>query len=157
MEPTYRPAVRVICLDAAERVLLLRWRDPYDGALLWEPPGGGVESGETPFDAARRELAEETGFDPAGVVDAPVPVERDVRWNGRRFVGPEDFFPARLAGQRPALTRAGLLPDEQVNLDSYAWVAVTELDSLSDRLEPPRLRTVVATLFPASAWAERGD
>jgi 8-oxo-dGTP pyrophosphatase MutT (NUDIX family) len=39
-----RPAVRIICLDSAERVLLLHWRDPFDGRVLWEPPGGGVEA-----------------------------------------------------------------------------------------------------------------
>ena len=42
----HRPAARVICLDAADRVLLMHWRDPSDGHLLWEPPGGGIEPGE---------------------------------------------------------------------------------------------------------------
>ncbi len=49
------PAARVVCLDAADRVLLLKWRDPYDGSRLWEPPGGGIEPGETLLEAARRE------------------------------------------------------------------------------------------------------
>ncbi|MET7271269.1 NUDIX hydrolase [Streptomyces flaveolus] len=44
--------MRVVCLDSAGRVLLLRRRDPVDGTLLWEPPGGGVEAGETPLEAA---------------------------------------------------------------------------------------------------------
>ncbi|WP_455568875.1 NUDIX domain-containing protein [Streptomyces inhibens] len=47
METTHRPAARVICLDAAHRLLLLHWRDPFDGTWLWEPPGGGIEPGET--------------------------------------------------------------------------------------------------------------
>ncbi|MFI6762671.1 NUDIX hydrolase [Micromonospora sp. NPDC050417] len=157
METTYRPAVRVICLDASDRVLLLHWRDPFDGALLWEPPGGGIDPGETPIEAARRELVEETGLDPAAIVDQSLAVERDVRWNGKRFVGPEPFFVARYAMDRPALTRAGLLPDEQQNLDTYAWIAVSELASLSDRLEPPELRAVIATLAPESPWADWAD
>jgi 8-oxo-dGTP pyrophosphatase MutT (NUDIX family) len=57
-----RPAVRVVCLDQRQRLLLLRWRDPADGSYVWEPPGGGVEPGEQPIDAARRELQEETGL-----------------------------------------------------------------------------------------------
>lgn len=147
METTFRPAARVICLDAADRVLLLRWRDPFDGALLWEPPGGGIEPGETPYQAAKRELFEETGLDPAAVGDHSVPVERDVRWNGKRFVGPEQFFLARFPEEQPALARAGLLVDEQQNLDAYAWFADAELDALPDRLEPPELRSVIAALL----------
>ncbi|WP_323375897.1 NUDIX hydrolase [Streptomyces alkaliterrae] len=58
-----RPAARVICLDADYRLLLLHWRDPKEGTWLWEPPGGGLEPGETPLTAARRELVEETGLD----------------------------------------------------------------------------------------------
>ncbi|NYZ77010.1 NUDIX hydrolase [Candidatus Micrarchaeota archaeon] len=40
-----------------DRVLLLRRKDG-----LWEFPGGGVEWGEEPEHAARRELHEETGI-----------------------------------------------------------------------------------------------
>lgn len=41
---------------------MLRWKDPVSGRELWEPPGGGVESAETPRQAAVRERAEETGI-----------------------------------------------------------------------------------------------
>ncbi|MFF1273014.1 NUDIX hydrolase [Streptomyces marokkonensis] len=47
MEASDRPAARVFCPDAAHRVLLLRRRDPFDGTCLREPPGGGIEPGET--------------------------------------------------------------------------------------------------------------
>ncbi|MGA5044434.1 NUDIX domain-containing protein [Streptomyces arboris] len=99
METTHRPAARVICLDAAQRLLLLRWRDPFDGTWLWEPPGGGIEPGETPLAAARRELGEETGLDPAAVPDQSVPVDRDVQWNSKRYIGTEHFFVARFADE----------------------------------------------------------
>ncbi len=148
METTSRPAARVVCLDAARRVLLLRWHDPFDGAWLWEPPGGGIEAGETPLTAARRELAEETGLDPAAVLDRWVPVERDVRWKGKRYVGREQFFVAFFAEERPPLVRTGLLPDEQVELDQHAWVAQPDLHTLPDRLEPPDLTALITALAP---------
>ncbi|MFJ8648632.1 NUDIX hydrolase [Streptomyces sp. NPDC093546] len=152
MEKTHRPAARVICLDAAHRLLLLRWRDPHSGAWLWEPPGGGVEPGETPFAAARRELAEETGLDPAAVLDRSVPVDRDVWWNGRHHTGTELFFVARFATERPPLSRTGLLPREQASLDTHAWVPWGEWDALPDPVEPPQLPALLRALAPDGPW-----
>ncbi|WJV48944.1 NUDIX hydrolase [Streptomyces flavofungini] len=155
METTHRPAARVICLDAAHRLLLLRWRDPFDGTWLWEPPGGGMEPGETPLEAARRELGEETGLDPAAVRDRYVLVDRDVRWNGKRYTGTEYFFVAQFAGERPSLVRTGLLPDEQTNLDTHVWIAWSDLGSLADPVEPPQLLAVLGALVPGGPWVDR--
>jgi ADP-ribose pyrophosphatase YjhB (NUDIX family) len=44
-----------------EKVLLIkRGGEPWKG--LWAPPGGGVELGETVFDAGKREVLEEAGI-----------------------------------------------------------------------------------------------
>ncbi|WCD91411.1 RNA pyrophosphohydrolase (plasmid) [Streptomyces xanthophaeus] len=150
-----RPAARVICLDAAYRILLLRWRDPLNGTWAWGPPGGGMEPGETPLATARRELVEETGLDPAAVLEGSVPVELDALWNGKHYLGTEQFFLAHFAGDRPPLVRTGLLPYEQASLHKHAWVAWSELDSLPDPVVPPGILAALAVLMPEGPWSER--
>ena len=58
-----RLAARVVLIDPAGRTLLFRGRDPGrpEAGTWWFPPGGEIEDGETPAEAARREVREETG------------------------------------------------------------------------------------------------
>ena len=150
MEIVNRPTVRVICLDQAGRVLLMRWRDPVDGHRLWEPPGGGIEDGETPLHAARRELVEETGFDPARIGEDNIVIERDTLWKGKRFMGSEPYFLARFDGDRPTVRQ-----EDHPHLIEVTWLSADEVAALPDQVEPPELFTIIAAFDPDGHWAGR--
>ncbi len=54
--------VNVVALTEARRVVLIRQYRAGSQTITLEIPGGTVDEKETPLDAARRELAEETGY-----------------------------------------------------------------------------------------------
>jgi 8-oxo-dGTP pyrophosphatase MutT (NUDIX family) len=56
-------AAGVMLMDPAKRVLFLKRAASSDEPGTWCFPGGGIEGDETPEQAARRECAEETGYD----------------------------------------------------------------------------------------------
>ena len=70
------PAAVILARDDAGRVLLIRQYRLPPREALWELPAGRLDPGETALGAAKRELAEETGY-------------RATRW--RRLT---EFYPA---------------------------------------------------------------
>lgn len=55
--------VVIVALDAPGRLLLVRQFRPAVNQVTLELPAGHVEPGETPEEAARKELCEETGYE----------------------------------------------------------------------------------------------
>jgi ADP-ribose pyrophosphatase len=52
----------MMAVDTRKRILLVRQYRVPARAYLWELPAGKLDAGETPLQAARRELVEETGY-----------------------------------------------------------------------------------------------
>jgi 8-oxo-dGTP pyrophosphatase MutT (NUDIX family) len=95
--PKPRSAVRVLTIDARERLLLFGYRNPISGEEFWATPGGGMEPGESLEDTARREFLEETGHEVVGDL-GPVIWRRKVQfdWNGEWIRQSEVFFLYRI-------------------------------------------------------------
>lgn len=60
-DTTDQPALSMAVVVADGKLLMIR-RSEREGDLLWALPGGAIEAGETPEEAAVRETLEETGL-----------------------------------------------------------------------------------------------
>ncbi len=132
--PGARPRVsaRVLLLDAAGAVLLIRGHDPQlpDPRGFWFTVGGGVDDGEDLADAAVREVHEETGLTvPVHELRGPVFRRQSVfTFAGQRFDSLEYFFVAATDRFTPNPTSLGRIEAEMV--DEFRWCTADDIRAL---------------------------
>lgn len=130
-EPTrYRRGVGIMLLDPAKRVLVARRIDTPDA---WQMPQGGIDAGETPPVAARRELGEEIGTTKAEIIaetgwlryDLPAEL-RGRLWGGGYRGQEQKWFAMRFLGRDADIDIATAHPE----FDAWKWVEAAKLPSL---------------------------
>jgi 8-oxo-dGTP pyrophosphatase MutT (NUDIX family) len=146
--PTYaRRSARVLVVDGADRILLLRFtNDGLAGGGGWITPGGGVDDGESLVDAAARELREEIGL-----VVPPDQLGRPVAYcSGHDEHWPigllrDDFFLHRV--DRHDVDEAGMEEFERTNHAGHRWWTLAELRTTTELVYPPSLASFLSDLL----------
>jgi 8-oxo-dGTP diphosphatase len=136
--------VRILCQNESGEILLLKWRDPIDAHVFWEPPGGGIEAGEEPHQAAVRELYEETGYTSELGAESLM-VERDYVFAGHHHQHTERFFHTTVTGEP---VPAEFSAQEIATFLEAKFIHPSELATLDAPVEPPHLGSLIAELIP---------
>ncbi|HVK26163.1 MAG TPA: NUDIX hydrolase [Actinokineospora sp.] len=100
------------------KILLARWTSRQ--GPKWMLPGGGVDFGEDPLDAAVREVAEETGY--VFAPDSLLGIDSYHRTND--FHGVRIVYEGRVVGGELTFEQGG-------STDMAAWFDLAEVDSLA--------------------------
>jgi putative (di)nucleoside polyphosphate hydrolase len=129
----YRQCVGIMLIDGQGRALVARRAD-MPATPAWQMPQGGIDWGETPREAALRELEEEIGTRKAEILaesrewltyDFPPEVARRV-WGGRFHGQRQKWFLMRFTGCDGDID----LGSRHAEFDAWRWVDPDEVPQL---------------------------
>jgi putative (di)nucleoside polyphosphate hydrolase len=131
-DAAYRRGVGIMLLNRVGLVFVAQRLDTASDA--WQMPQGGIDPGEQPADAARRELKEEIGTDRAEIVaesrdwlryDLPEDV-RPLLWGGKYRGQTQKWFAMRFTGTDRDIDIA----TEHPEFSAWKWTAPATLPDL---------------------------
>ncbi len=142
LTPVLRTSVRAVVLDAADRILLLRFEDTF-GQSWWATPGGGAEPDEDDGATLRRELVEEVGLHDPLIRPLLWHRESVFSWGGRIYRQTERVYLVRVESHEVAPT-IDLAPE---GLHGHRWWTLAELEASGDTFAPRALPQHVGALL----------
>ena len=121
-ERIQRVAAYNVCVDGQGRLLLCRLTGITQRPGWWTLPGGGIDFGEAPADAAVRELFEETGL--RGRIVELLAVD-----SARGIVDDADYHAIRVV-YRTEVQSAELVHEAEGSTDLAQWCTQDELATM---------------------------
>ena len=144
-ELPYRPCVGIMLLNKDGLVFVghrreKRNKDNIAPGYQWQMPQGGIDGGESPYDAAIRELHEETNATTVSLLaEAPSWLSYDLprgfvrkTWTGRYRGQRQKWFALRFEGQDSEID-IGAPAGHKPEFDDWRW---ERMDKLPDLIVP---------------------
>ncbi|MDF3047973.1 MAG: rppH [Candidatus Midichloriaceae bacterium] len=148
----YRSGVGIMLVNDSNRVFVGKRIERFQGMSAWQMPQGGMDDNESPIEAAKRELLEETGVNSAEILaehtewlyyDLPSELIGKV-WGGRYRGQKQKWFLMRLVGG-----------DSQINIhtshaefNEWKWERVENLESIIVPFKRDIYRKVITQFAP---------